>query len=69
MIVNDEPINEFGMSFGLGIPIGTFFSNANLGIELGQRGTKDSGLIQENFLRLSVGLSLNDKWFTKRKFN
>ncbi len=69
LIVNDEPINEFGMSFGLGIPIGTFFSNANLGIELGQRGTKDSGLIQENFLRLSVGLSLNDKWFTKRKFN
>ena len=69
LIVNDEPINEFGMSFGLGIPIGTFFSNANLGIELGQRGTKDSGLIQENFLRLSIGLSLNDKWFTKRKFN
>jgi len=69
LIVNEEPINEFGMSFGLGIPIGTFFSNANLGIELGQRGTKDSGLVQENYLRLSIGLSLNDKWFTKRKFN
>ena len=69
LIVNDESINEFGMSFGLGLPVGSNFSNINLGIELGQRGTKDSGLIQENFLRLSVGLSLNDKWFTKRKFN
>ncbi|HKJ48891.1 MAG TPA: hypothetical protein VJ973_07360 [Christiangramia sp.] len=69
LIVNDEPINEFGMSFGLGLPVGSNFSNINLGIELGQRGTKDSGLIQENFLRLSIGLSLNDKWFTKRKFN
>ena len=57
------------MSFGLGLPVGTNFSNINLGIELGQRGTKDSGLIKENFLRLSVGLSLNDKWFTKRKFD
>jgi len=69
LIVNDEPINEFGMSFGLGLPVGSNFSNINLGIELGQRGTKDSGLIQENFLRLSIGLSLNDKWITKRKFN
>ncbi|MDX1544300.1 MAG: hypothetical protein R3214_10170 [Christiangramia sp.] len=73
LIINNESIKEFGMSFGLGLPIGTtnrdLFSNANLGIELGQRGTTDSGLIQENFLRLSVGLSLNDKWFTKRKFD
>ncbi len=69
LIVNDEAINEFGMSFGLGLPVGSNFSNINFGIELGQRGTKNSGLIQENFLRLSVGLSLNDKWFTKRKFN
>ncbi|MFV8225059.1 hypothetical protein [Christiangramia aquimixticola] len=69
LVVNGEPINEFGMSFGLGLPVGQLFSNANLGIELGRRGTKDSGLIQENFLRLSVGLSFNDKWFTKRKFD
>ncbi|MCM4156669.1 outer membrane protein transport protein [Gramella sp. AN32] len=69
LIINNESIKEFGMSFGLGLPVGQYFSNANLGIELGRRGTKDSGLIQENFLRLSIGLSFNDKWFTKRKFN
>ena len=69
LVVNNESINEFGISFGLGLPVGLEFSNINLGIELGQRGTKDSGLIQENFMRLSIGLSLNDKWFTKRKFN
>ncbi|TBW28049.1 hypothetical protein [Gramella sp. KN1008] len=73
LVINNESIKEFGMTFGLGLPIGAnnrdLFSNANLGIELGRRGTTDSGLIQENFLRLSVGLSLNDKWFTKRKFD
>lgn len=69
LIINNESINEFGISFGLGLPVGPNFSNINLGIELGQRGTKNSGLIQENFLRLSIGLSLNDQWFTKRKFN
>ncbi|MEE2771864.1 MAG: hypothetical protein VX712_06575 [Bacteroidota bacterium] len=72
LIVQNESIKEFGMSFGLGLPMGLRstdpFSNINLGIELGRRGTTDQGLIQENFLRLSIGLSLNDKWFTKRKF-
>jgi len=69
LIVNGESIDEFGISFGLGLPIGQLFSNANLGIELGQRGTRDAGLVQEKFMRLSIGLSLNDKWFTKRKFD
>lgn len=72
LIVQNESIKEFGMSFGLGLPMGLRvndpFSNLNLGIELGRRGTKDQGLIQENFFRVSIGLSLNDKWFTKRKF-
>lgn len=73
LVIENESIKEFGISFGLGLPVGLsnrdIFSNANLGIELGQRGTKDSGLIQEQFFRVSIGLSLNDKWFTKRKFD
>jgi long-subunit fatty acid transport protein len=66
-----EDINEFGISFGLGLPIGrtAAFSNANIGFEYGQRGTTDAGLIKEDFFSISIGLSLNDIWFRKRKFN
>ncbi|MBK5194177.1 MAG: hypothetical protein JJE07_13420 [Flavobacteriaceae bacterium] len=67
--INNEAINEFGISFGVGLPVGNNFSNANLGIEYGQRGTTNSGLIKENFLKLSISLSLNDKWFVQRKFD
>lgn len=67
--INNEDINEFGISFGVGLPAGNNFSNANLGIEYGQRGTTNSGLIKENFLKLSISLSLNDKWFVQRKFD
>lgn len=67
--INNEVINEFGISFGVGLPAGSNFSNANLGIEYGQRGTTNSGLIKENFLKLSISLSLNDKWFVQRKFD
>lgn len=67
--INEQRINEFGMSFGVGLPVGGFFSNANLGAELGRRGTKDLNLIQENFFNFQISLSLNDQWFEKRKYN
>tara|TARA_B100000949_G_scaffold233489_1_gene250069 strand:- start:1899 stop:3152 length:1254 start_codon:yes stop_codon:yes gene_type:complete len=64
-----EDINEFGISFGVGIPAGRLFTNANLSFEYGQRGTTDAGLIKESFYNIIIGLSLNDKWFEKTKFN
>jgi len=67
--INNETINEFGISFGVGLPIGQVFSNANIGFELGRRGTTNQNLIQENFLNLNLSLSLNDRWFQKRKYN
>ena len=67
--INNESIKEFGMSFGVGIPVGGAFSNANLGFEVGKRGTTNQNLIQENFVNFHLSLSLNDRWFEKRKFN
>ena len=67
--INNETINEFGISFGVGLPVGKLFSNANLGIEIGQRGTTSQNLIQENFVNFQLSLSLNDRWFQKRKYN
>jgi len=39
-----------------------------VGVELGKRGTTNAGLIQENYFNLFVALSLNDKWFVKRRY-
>ncbi len=67
--VNGQDINEFGISFGLGLPVGRLFSNANLGFEIGRRGTTDFGLIQENFFNTFISFSLNDRWFEKRLYD
>ena len=67
--INNESINEFGISFGLGLPVGRYFSNANLGIEIGKRGTTNQNLVEENFINFQISLSLNDRWFVKRKYN
>lgn len=67
--VDGHDINEFGISFGAGFPIGRLFSNINVGVEIGKRGTTDFGLIQENFINTFLSFSLNDRWFEKRLYD
>lgn len=69
LVVNSESINDMGFTLGLGLPISGTFSNVNVGLEVGKRGTTNAGLVQENYAKISVGFSLNDKWFQQRKFD
>ncbi len=69
LVIRNEDINEFGISFGVGLPVGRKLSNVNLGFEYGSRGTTTSNLVKENFINLNISLSLNDKWFQKRKID
>ncbi|CAN5309084.1 membrane protein [soil metagenome] len=69
LYLNNEAINEFGITFGIGLPAGNNFSNANIGLEYGQRGTTNSGLIKENFFKLSLSLSLSERWFLRTRFD
>ncbi|TBN02687.1 hypothetical protein EYD45_11200 [Hyunsoonleella flava] len=66
---NKQQIKEFGISFGVGVPVGDFGSNANIGLEIGRRGTTNNNLIEENFINFQISLSLNDRWFQKRKYD
>ncbi len=66
--VNNVQIKDFGINFGLGIPVGRL-SKANIGFEFGQRGKKTFGTIKENYLNIYFGVSLNDIWFVKSMYN
>ena len=69
LIINDQSIKDSAITLGLGMPLKGTFSNINLGFELGNRGTQAAGLVKENYMNFSIGLSLNDQWFIKRKYN
>jgi len=69
LIINDTPIKDYAATAGLGFPLGGLLSNINLTIEYGQRGTTTNYLIQEQYVNFSVGLSFNDRWFVKRKYD
>jgi hypothetical protein len=67
--LNQTNINDIGINFGASLPLNQL-SLMNFAIKLGQRGTTDNGLIQENYINFTLGFSLNDNsWFFKRVFD
>lgn len=68
LIVNSTSINDVGMTLGVGLPISGSLSNLNVGMQFGKKGTTSNNLVQENYIILNIGFSLNDKWFVKSKY-
>jgi hypothetical protein len=68
LVLNNQSIEDFGITFGLGLPVGGL-SKINIGVELGQLGTLNGGLIKENYGNIMLGFSLSDVWFIKRKYD
>ena len=69
LVVNDTEIDDIGMSFGVSLPLGLKISNFNMGFELGKRGTTENNLVLENYYNFRLSISLNDKWFGKRRIH
>jgi hypothetical protein len=62
-------INDFGISFGIGLPVYRSASTINIGAELGKRGTTDHNLVLENYAKVNLSLNLHDVWFIQRKID
>jgi hypothetical protein len=71
----DQKLSQFGVSFGMGLPIVNYnrlspgqATLINLAFEYGKRGNNNN-LLRENTFRFSLGFSLSDFWFVKRKYD
>lgn len=69
MTINNQNLKDYAVSAGFGLPLGGAFSNLNIGVEYGKRGTTKAQLIEEKYTNLLLSLSLNDRWFIKRKYD
>lgn len=69
LIINNTSVKDAALTLGMGLPLRGAFSNINLGFEFGNRGTANAGLVNENYMNFRVGLSLNDRWFVKSKYD
>ncbi|PLX11969.1 MAG: hypothetical protein C0598_07005 [Marinilabiliales bacterium] len=67
--VNGNTIDEFGISFGVSFPMKKSKTAIDLSFEVGKSGTLKDNLIQENFFNINFGISIQENWFYKRKYN
>lgn len=78
-LINGMEINDFGINFGVSLPIvpsagsnavlNKGFSSVDLSIGFGKQGNVESHLLEEEYIKFKFGITFNDKWFVKRKFN
>ena len=66
--INDqEGAREYGVSFGFGLPLFQSRSILNLSGQYVKVSPKVKGMLEENYLRINIGLTFNDRWFMKWK--
>jgi hypothetical protein len=72
--LNNQDIKQMAITFGFGFPLASSatrnsFYKMNFTTELGRRGALTNGLLQENYINLHLGFTLNDRWFRRFKFD
>lgn len=66
--IYNTTINRYGMSLGIGLPIPRAMTSLNLAFDFGKMGTTANNLIEESYFNISIGVSIRDKWFVKRRY-
>lgn len=67
-LVNGNTLQDFGINFGLSLPVSRV-SSLDLGVKFGKRGNLELNKIEENYIKLYFGVTFNDQWFIKRRFD
>lgn len=68
-------LTESSVNFGMAFPVpyrtkpGEPISRASVNFEYGFRGTTEQNLIREDFFRVTVGFTINDRWFSHFKYD
>lgn len=67
-LINNGTLRDFGINFGLSLPVSRI-STLDLAVRVGRRGDVQKTSIEENYLKVYFGVTFNDQWFIKRRFD
>ena len=67
-LANGNTLKDFGINFGLSLPVARY-SSLDLGVKVGKRGDISTNTVVENYFKIYFGVTFNDQWFIKRKFD
>lgn len=67
-LVRNESIDDFGVNFGLSLPV-SGYSSLDLAFKFGQLGKTSNQLVKETYFKFVLGVTINDRWFIRRKYD
>ncbi|HBJ76742.1 MAG TPA: hypothetical protein DDY68_02625 [Porphyromonadaceae bacterium] len=67
--VNNKKVTDLGFSLGVGLPLRRNKTFVNVGLEYIMRRSEDNNLLKEDYFKLNLGISINERWFARRRFN
>lgn len=67
-LINGSALRDFGINFGLSLPVSRI-SSLDMAVKVGKRGDLQTNTIEENYFKLYFGITFNDQWFIKRRFD
>lgn len=73
--LNNTRLTEMSVNFSMAFPLpyrtrlGEPISRVSFNVEAGMRGTTDAGLLKEQYIRATIGLTINDRWFARTKLD
>lgn len=67
--LNNTQLVDYGITIGGSLPFKRAFSHLHTSLDIGRLGTLSNNLVEETYVRFTLGLSFNDKWFVKRKYD
>ncbi len=66
-LINNNQLKDFGINFGFSVPTGR--SSIDLAFSTGKRGNRSETILEETYFKVYFGLTFNDQWFVRRKFD
>ena len=71
LMLRNKPISEFGVCFGVGVPLTSFNTHSSLNIlfEYGKMGTLVNDLIRQDYFRFSFCFTLQERWYQRVKLD
>jgi len=63
---NGSQIHEYGLTFGVGLPIILNRNRVDISTEIGRRGDKSMNFIEEMYFKLNFSISTNELWFVQQ---
>jgi hypothetical protein len=66
---NGKYAKDQSVSFGVALPLRNFLNYINVSYQLGKRGSLADNMLEEQYQRLVIGLTLGDIWFRKVKID